>query len=191
LGSRVESKTGAREFCRVAIEMCRAETGLAETLGRDIPRTWREGLKRRAGVQNVGEFGTTGGFIFIRKEVGEVILGKRGDVTIVCERDGGKVEEVLAGRQKDFLNETEALGEREGEELETVTLRFQKFLAFLLATDGIGDELDREKLGELFEYLKENYRGGRGHNLLRRDIKETFGEKNNDDQTMIFGWGMR
>ena len=61
----------------------------------------------------------------------------------------------------------------------------------MIATDGIADELQIEKIETLHDYFKnkfQNIEESKRNNALKCDLEEFLIEKNNDDKSMIFIW---
>ena len=70
-------------------------------------------------------------------------------------------------------------------------LEFLQSFNFLLATDGIGDELNIvtiEALHNFFINKFEDIESLNRNNILEKDIVQFINEKNNDDKSLVFTW---
>lgn len=195
LGSCPRSHIGAQTLCHVISRCCAnlsADIGGWEFLSENIPRFWRERIKSKAQLDDIRDFSSVCGFLWINTKTCSGVAGRKGDISILVQTDDGSAISVFPQTDKAFLNETECLCGRDDERLELRPLAFNKALAFLIASDGIGDELDAAQYDGLFAYLRGKYAGIKPQHrdsFFKREIKQVFGKKNNDDKTVIFGWG--
>ena len=63
----------------------------------------------------------------------------------------------------------------------------------MVASDGIGDELESSSLDSLFSYLSSTYQQYTPKSRSRRftkEIKETIGKVNHDDKSAIYIWSI-
>ena len=195
LGSCPRSHIGAQTLCHVISRCCAdlsADIGGWEFLSETIPRFWRERIKSKAQVDDIRDFSSVGGFLCVNTKTCSGVAGRKGDISILAQTDDGSAISVFPQTDKAFLNGTECLCGRDDERLELRPLAFKKTFAFLIATDGVGDELDAEQYDGLFAYLKGKYADVKQRHrdsIFKKEIKHVFGKKNNDDKTVIFGWG--
>lgn len=195
LGSCPYSHIGAQTLCHVISRCCAdfaTDIGGWEFLSETIPRFWRERIKSKAQLDDIRDFSSVCGFLYINTKSCAGVAGRKGDISILSQTDDGSAISVFPQTDKEFLNETECLCGRNGERLELRPLAFKKTFAFLIATDGIGDELDAKQYDGLFAYLKGKYavvKPQHRDRFFKREIKQVFGNKNNDDKTVLFGWG--
>ena len=141
---------------------------------------------------NVSDYRTTSSFVFVDMKRRKIISGQLGDGLIAVRADG-KFQSFNAS-EKDFINETECLGSSKDSSYLIRECEYQEDYNFLIATDGIGDELVLDKMDLLFEYLKRKYtriQSSKRNSLLRSEILKTMSNKNNDDKTMIFAWSKK
>mgnify|MGYP003553254221 FL=1 len=97
----------------------------------------------------------------------------------------------LESTSKDFSNETVCLGSGRDENFKLALFEFGHTFDFLIATDGIADEFQTEKIETLHDYFKnkfQNIEESRRNDALKCDLEEFLTEKNNDDKSMIFIW---
>ena len=123
------------------------------------------------------------------KKEKKIIVGQIGDVLVSLRMDG--LFRYLESTSKDFSNETVCLGSGRDENFKLALFEFGHTFDFLIATDGIADELQTEKIETLHDYFKnkfQNIEESRRNDALKCDLEEFLTEKNNDDKSMIFIW---
>jgi len=118
---------------------------------------------------------------------GRLTLGQLGDgVVAALLRDGEVLR--LEPAERDFANETTGLGlARHLSEWRTAQLAVNRVAAVLLATDGVSEELDLDRLDALISWLAselrdlpENQRSRR----LARELQALDGPGRTDDRTL-------
>ena len=154
MGSRPDSDIGARTACRALRQAVRCWPGIASSADpkfflRLVEIIWRLELAPYLPAQCA----TTCLFV-LREPDGHLLLGGLGDgMIIVREGDGGLV--TLGGRTlNDFGNETLALGVPHRLDdwwLETKPPGVGRIV--VLATDGVADDLDPDKLQSFTNWL--------------------------------------
>ena len=138
---------------------------------------------------SIGDYRTTNSFIAVFKKEKKIIVGQIGDVLVSLRMDG--LFRYLESTSKDFSNETVCLGSGRDENFKLALFEFGHTFDFLIATDGIADELQTEKIETLHDYFKnkfQNIEESRRNDALKCDLEEFLNEKNNDDKSMIFIW---
>ena len=84
------------------------------------------------------------------------------------------------------MNETDGLGFKIHQFI-TFDFAFNKDICFLMATDGIGDEIEWNKINEMLYYCKTKF--DYNNNISFEDeIRNVFEKLNYDDKTLIIGW---
>jgi hypothetical protein len=100
----------------------------------------------------------------------------------------------LESTSKDFSNETNCLGDGSNSRFNLALFDFGYAFDFLIATDGIADELLSEKIETLHDYFKHKYQEiepSSRNGALILDLEEFMVEKNNDDKSMVFIWSKK
>jgi len=152
-----------------------------------LPKKWRKIIKFKSG--DVKDYRTTNSFIIVLKQEHKIITGRIGDVLIAIRIDG-KFQQIQS-MEKDFLNETDCLGSGNLESYDVSKYNFVNSYEFLIATDGIGDELNIEKVDTLFDYLLSKYKTiskKKRNIILKKEITLNLNDKNNDDKSLVFVW---
>lgn len=189
LGSSKNSLKGAKVACMTVINVVknfRISTDLT-LLNKRIKEKWLNAIKDEA--DSVNNYRTTNSFIAVYKNEKKIIIGQLGDVLISLRIDGlfRYFESII----KDFSNETDCLGCGRDEKFKLAIYDFGHSFDFLIATDGIGDELLSEKIEALHDYLITKYQNIKETNRresLKKEIVEFINQKNNDDKSLIFVW---
>lgn len=189
LGSSENSLEGAKVVCKIIRHLIKnSDLNIqSRDLSRAIVNKWNAVISRKSGV--IKDYRTTNSFIIVLKGQRKIIIGRLGDVMVSMRIDGVNVP--IASFDKEFINETECLGSDGSQEFEIDFYDFQSSFEFLIATDGIGDELVEDKLDLLFNYLKTKYAAvpkSRRNYLLKREIEQSLNNKNNDDKSIVFAW---
>ena len=189
LGSSKNSLQGAMIACRCVINEIwnfKLSTELSY-LDTKIKENWLNEIKKQADA--ISNYRTTNSFIAVFKKDKKIIVGQLGDVLVSLRIDG--LFRYVESKSKDFLNETDCLGSGRDEKFKLALFEFGHTFDFLIATDGIGDELQTEKIEALHEYFKSKYPNidtSKRNDVLKKEIEEFINEKNNDDKSMVFIW---
>ena len=123
----------------------------------------------------------------IDKTKNNFIACKVGDSLIIVVSDETRL---IIRDSKDFLNETQCIGSQ-NVKFEIKQGAFNKEIGFVLASDGIGDEIDLTKSSELLDYFRNRYSvpdHAESNRQFKKEIIASFGPLNNDDKTIIIGW---
>lgn len=184
LGSSPHSEVGSRLACQSFMDCVRKSRkhGLPLVFS-DISNKWK------ALVTNKGfstdECLTTCSFVLVDTVTNRILEAHVGDSgTILCI-DGTVCD---LREEKDFLNETQPLGRAP---FKVSRWKYEKDFCILMASDGISDELDTEKLPELLDYFREKYEtiaSNRRNILFSSEIRGSLSKKNNDDKSVICVW---
>jgi serine/threonine protein phosphatase PrpC len=189
LGSSNNSHAGAELACRNVINQLQKclDSSEYQSLGHLLPETWYSHVIQLNGP--ISSFRTANSFVAVMKREGKIVTGQLGDVLISLRVDGSS--QLLPSTQKDFSNETECLGSGKPEEYQISIFDFKLSYDFLIATDGIADDLQPDKLDAFHEYLKAKYKqidpSQRNH-ILMHEVENALSPLNNDDKSMIFVW---
>jgi len=189
LGSSKNSLEGAQIACKSVIDEIQNFQLSSELqfLNNKIKEKWKKEIESIS--QNVSDFRTTNSFIAVFKNEKKIIVGQLGDVMVSLRMDG--LFRHLESTSKDFSNETVCLGSGKDENFKLAMFEFGHTFDYLIATDGIADELQTEKIETLHDYFKnkfQNIEASRRNDSLKYDLEEFLNEKNNDDKSMIFIW---
>jgi serine/threonine protein phosphatase PrpC len=187
LGSACKSHIGAQIACDVVVNYFKSQQEISsEIISESILTEWKRRIETKPLEHR--SYLTTNSFVVALKNEMKIIVGRIGDVLVSL-----KIDDILfsiKSSEKDFLNETEALG-CENQAYNIEIFDYKKDVDFLIASDGIGDELVLERMTELFDYFKNKYRkinNKHRHYIFKEEIKNAFYKKNADDKTIIFGW---
>lgn len=189
LGSSVNSLDGARIACECVINVVqnwKIDQELSE-LDLRIRNNWDYIIAQKD--DSYTNYRTTSSFITVFKKDKRIIVGQLGDVLVSIQTDG--LFQHLDSSAKDFLNETECLGSGREQKFKIRMLEFGQSFNFLLATDGIGDELNIitiEALHNFFINKFDNIEKLNRNKILEKDIMQFINEKNDDDKSLVFTW---
>lgn len=187
LGSACKSQIGAQIACDVVVNYFKSNKEInSKKINESILTEWERRIETKSLDRR--SYLTTNSFIIVLKDENKVIVGRIGDVLVSLKIDG--IPFSTQNPEKDFLNETEALGCK-NQRYSIEIFNYKEKVDFLLASDGIGDELLLEKMNQLFDYIKNKYLkiNKRQRNFIfKEEIKNAFYEKNTDDKTIIFAW---
>ncbi|PJE46492.1 MAG: hypothetical protein CUR34_07595 [Sediminibacterium sp.] len=189
LGSSKNSLEGALIACKVVIDEIQNFELSSELqfLNNKIKKKWEKEIESLS--NNVSDFRTTNSFIAVFKKEKKIIVGQIGDVLVSIRMDG--LFRYLESTNKDFSNETVCLGSGRDENFKIALFEFGYTFDFLIATDGIADELQTEKIETLHDYFKvkfQNIEESRRNDVLQLELEEFLNKKNNDDKSMLFIW---
>lgn len=189
LGSSINSLEGASLACKVVGNYFKAPLQTLDPLliKAVIPVEWDKIIRIKTGKRN--DYRTANSFVIILKQERKIIIGRLGDVYLAVRIDGIHIP--LANFEKEFINETKCLGSEFKHEYEILLYSFQNNVDFLLASDGIGDELLSDKIVPLFDYLKTKYSNverKQRNRVLKKEIVQTLNDKNDDDKSLVFAW---
>lgn len=189
LGSSTRSLEGAKMACTSVIEVIKHFQLKSDlpVLNEQIKKHWENEIYKISDAIN--NFRTTNSFVAILKSGKKIIVGQLGDVLVSLRVDG--LFRYLQSTSKDFSNETDCLGSGRNENYNLALFEFGHSFDFLIATDGIGDELITEKIEVLHNYFKnkfQNLEASTRNIVLKNEIEEFLIEKNNDDKSMVFIW---
>lgn len=189
LGSSKNSLEGAIIACLSVIEETRNLQIAYDLANLDskIRAKWIKEIEKKSG--NLSDFRTTNSFVAVYKKDKKIVVGQLGDVLVSLRMDG--LFRYLQSTSKDFSNETDCLGSGRDEKFSLALFEFGHSFDFLIATDGIGDELQTEKIEALHDYFKSKFPiidASRRNDVLKNEIEEFINKKNNDDKSLVFIW---
>lgn len=189
LGSSKKSSEGARIACKIVIDEIQnfQISSDLQILNTRIKTLWEKAIYQIA--DSFDDYRTTSSFVAIFKKQKKIITGRFGDVLISLRIDG--FFQHLKTTEKDFSNETECLGSKNKENYFLSIHDFQHSFDFLIATDGIADELQPEKINSFHDYLKNRFQSIKYNlreQILKNDIENFINKKNNDDKSLIYAW---
>jgi serine/threonine protein phosphatase PrpC len=187
VGSAPMSREGARAACKAVTDMVRksqrASTPLSST---DILRRWKLILDKKG--LDAADCQTTSSFVIVNRGARRISTGHVGDCRIAVKTDGRFFD---IHEEKDFLNETDALGGRKPQAYRMSNMDYHDDFAVMIASDGIGDELEESTLPMLLDYFKDTYSRipARERNYrLSLEVRCALGHKNGDDKSIICLW---
>ncbi|MDR0535346.1 MAG: protein phosphatase 2C domain-containing protein [Puniceicoccales bacterium] len=190
LGSCPKSQAGAQIVCHAVLRCVKEElkTRDWDSLRNKIAREWETRVFSKQG--KLRDYSTTFAFIFVPENGDMIILGRKGDALVALQPGTSQVifDEESA---KEFSNETDALGGMSNSKISILTISHNRNFRFLLATDGVGDELEKDKLARFLDFLQDTYsrQNRKSRNtFLKREILQHFNTRNDDDKTLVFGW---
>ena len=189
LGSSLHSKEGARLACECVIDILKKEVSVIyfNTLSDKITKQWQHLV-----VQNnelINDYRTTNSFVSVFKKEKIIIAGQLGDVMISLRIDG--LFRHFETTQKEFSNETDCLGSGKNERYKIAKYEFGHSFDFLIATDGISDEIEPLKLEAFQNYLNDKFQNIAIDNRnieLQSEIEIIMKDKNNDDKSLLYTW---
>ena len=189
LGSSLNSKDGARLACECVIDILKSENLDIEiyTLSDKITKQWQHLVEQNNGL--IKDYRTTNSFITVFKKEKIILAGQLGDVMISLRIDG--LFRHFEATQKEFSNETDCLGSGKNERYKIAKYEFGHSFDFLIATDGISDEIEPLKLEAFQNYLKDKFQNISLENRnseLQSEIEIIMRDKNNDDKSLLYTW---
>lgn len=192
LGSSLRSNDGARMACECVIDILKNENSEFDfnALSDKITRHWQHLVEQNKGV--IKDFRTTNSFVSVFKKEKIILVGQLGDVMISLRIDG--LFRHFETTQKEFSNETDCLGSGKNERYKIAKYEFGHSFDFLIATDGISDEIEPLKLEAFQNYLKDKFQDVSVENRnieLQSEIENIMKDKNNDDKSLLYTWTNR
>ena len=192
LGSSLHSKDGARLACECVIEILKNENSEFDfnALSDKITKHWQQLVEQNNGV--IKDYRTTNSFVSVFKKEKIILAGQLGDVMISLRIDG--LFRHFETTQKEFSNETDCLGSGKNERYKIAKYEFGHSFDFLIATDGISDEIEPLKLEAFQNYLKDKFQNvsfDKRNIELQSEIENIMEEKNNDDKSLLYTWTNR
>ena len=192
LGSSLHSKDGARLACECVIDILKNENSEVEfnTLSGKITKQWHHLVEQNNGV--IKDYRTTNSFVSVFKKEKIILAGQLGDVMISLRIDG--LFRHFETTQKEFSNETDCLGSGKNERYKIAKYEFGHSFDFLIATDGISDEIEPLKLKAFQNYLKDKFQNvsiNKRNIELQSEIENIMEDKNNDDKSLLYTWTNR
>lgn len=189
LGSSFHSKEGARLVCECVINILKTESSEVDfnTLSNKIIKQWQHLVEQEKGL--IKDYRTTNSFISVFKKEKIIIAGQLGDVMISLRIDG--LFRHFETTQKEFSNETDCLGSGKNEQYKLSKYEFGHSFDFLIATDGISDEIDPSRIEAFQNYLKTKFQDISLENRnseLQSEIENIMKDKNNDDKSLVYTW---
>ena len=160
LGSRSNSRLGARAACKAVCNAARHWPGLAivndpKHVIRLIEILWRLEL----GSNTVGDCATTC-TLALREPDGQMLLAGLGDSVAICRFQDGRIEMKGGRPDSSFGSETLALGmPHQISDWWTHTIAPADGRAILLASDGVSDDLTFERIGGFVDWLLTQFGG--------------------------------
>ena len=189
LGSSRLSKDGAALACECVVDILKkenSETGF-NALSDKITKKWEHLVKQNNGL--IKDYRTTNSFISVFKSEKIILAGQLGDVMISLRIDG--LFRHFETIEKEFSNETDCLGSGNIERYKIEKYEFGHSFDFLIATDGISDEIDPMKLEAFQNYLKNKFQDLTVEfrtSELKSEIETIMQDKNNDDKSLVYSW---
>lgn len=192
LGSSIHSKEGARLACECVIDIMKKKVSEIDfnTLSDKITKQWQHLVEQNNGL--IKDYRTTNSFITVFKKEKIILAGQLGDVMISIRIDG--LFRHFEATQKEFSNETDCLGSGKNERYKIAKYEFGHSFDFLIATDGISDEIEPLKLEAFQNYLKDKFQNISLENRnseLQSEIEIIMRDKNNDDKSLLYTWTNR
>lgn len=192
LGSSIHSKEGARLACECVIDIMKKKVSEIDfnTLSDKITKQWQHLVEQNNGL--IKDYRTTNSFITVFKKEKIILAGQLGDVMISIRIDG--LFRHFEATQKEFSNETDCLGTGKNERYKIAKYEFGHSFDFLIATDGISDEIEPLKLEAFQNYLKDKFQNISLENRnseLQSEIEIIMRDKNNDDKSLLYTWTNR
>jgi len=189
LGSSLHSNDGARLACECVIDILKNENSEVDfnTLSKKITQNWQQLIEQIDGL--IKDYRTTNSFISVFKKEKIILAGQLGDVMISLRIDG--LFRHFETTQKEFSNETDCLGSGKNERYKIAKYEFGHSFDFLIATDGISDEIEPLKLEAFQNYLKEKFQNISIDNRnieLQSEIENIMKDKKNDDKSLLYTW---
>ena len=192
LGSSLRSNDGARLACECVIEILKNENSEVDfnTLSDKITKHWQHLVEQNKGL--IKDYRTTNSFVSVFKKEKIILAGQLGDVMISLRIDG--LFRHFETTQKEFSNETDCLGSGKSVKYKIAKYEFGHSFDFLIATDGISDEIDPLKFEAFQDYLKDKFQNLSIDNRnieLQSEIENIMKDKNNDDKSLLYTWTNR
>ena len=192
LGSSIHSKDGAALACECVVDILKKENSEIgfNTLSDNITKQWQRLVEQNNGL--IKDYRTTNSFISVFKSEKIILVGQLGDVMISLRIDG--LFRHFETAQKEFSNETDCLGSGNFERYKIAKYEFGHSFDFLIATDGISDEIDPFKLEAFQNYLKDKFQDLSvefRNSELKSEIETIIQDKNNDDKSLLYSWTNR
>jgi serine/threonine protein phosphatase PrpC len=189
LGSSLHSDKGAHFACECVIEIMKNENSeiILKNFSDKITKQWQQLVERKDGL--IKDYRTTNSFVSVFKKEKSVVIGQLGDVMISLRIDG--LFRHFETTQKEFSNETDCLGSGRNERYKLARYDFGHSFDFLIATDGISDEIEPSKMEAFQNYLKNRFEFlslENRNNELHSEIETLMKEKNNDDKSLLYAW---
>lgn len=189
LGSSKNSLQGATLACKIVVSEIKKIIKIEDInfLGASILYKWEKSIESK--LDNIKDYRTTNSFVAVLKNNNKIIIGQLGDVFVSIRIDG--LFRYLGSNSKDFLNETCCLGSGRNDNYKITIFDFSHNYDFLIASDGIGDELLEDKNEQLHNFFINKYQNipaTMRNKVLKKEIAEFLNGKNNDDKSLVFGW---
>lgn len=188
LGSSKYGLEGAKVACKAVKDQLEKAKDLENLsiLGDSIISNWSEIIREKTGI--LEDYRAANSFVAIHKSKLKIIIGVLGDVFVSVRVNGDLQFQTQC--DKDFLNETECLGSGNSLRYKMTMLECGEIFDFLIASDGIGDELEIDKISELHDYFISKYnkiQKNRRNMAIKNEITR-FVNKNADDKSLVFVW---
>lgn len=189
LGSSINSKDGARLACECVIDVLMKENSEVDfnTLSDKITKQWQHLVELNNGL--IKDYRSTNSFVSVFKNEKIILAGQLGDVMILLRIDG--LFRHFETTQKEFSNETDCLGSGKNERYKIAKYEYGHSFDFLIATDGISDEIEPLKLEAFQNYLKDKFLNisiDYRNIELQSEIEIIMNDKNNDDKSILYTW---
>jgi hypothetical protein len=189
LGSSLHSNYGARLACECVIDILKKENSEVDfnTLSDKITNQWQHLVELNNGL--IKDYRTTNSFISVFKNEKIIVAGQLGDVMISLRIDG--LFRHFETTKKEFSNETDCLGSGKNERYKIAKYEFGHSFDFLMATDGISDEIEPLKFEAFQNYLKDKFQNmsiDKRNIELQSEIEIIMTDKNNDDKSILYTW---
>lgn len=191
LGSRPNSHVGAKSACVAVRDSSRHWAKSDHAPVTSLLRLIRSLWEVYVAPNNPEECATTCLFALALKS-GRLIVAALGDGLALIRLPDGRIDQII-DRQKAFSNQTQALGTPHT--LSDWSVRDYEFFpsgaATLLATDGIADDLNTDRLSEFTHWLLHEY-GTMPQRVRQRQLSKALlnwpTPKHQDDKTLAVLW---
>lgn len=189
MGSRPLAREGARAATIATRDAwrawCRSSVGAADDLVRLLEVHWR----LRLGSIDPGAAATTC-LLYAEDGHGRALVAQLGDGVVARRSRDGRVH-LHPSRNQAFGGLTHALGCPHSLADWSIVLNepLRPGDAILLATDGVSDDLEPERIGDLISWAVEEIGGqAHAHRLLRAELRNWPVPRHQDDKTLLVMW---
>lgn len=189
LGSSKYSLEGANTACNCVIMALRNFRTNADLslLDYKIRTYWTKEIELK--IDPISNYRTTNSFVAILKKEKKIVVGQLGDVLVSLRIDG--LFRAIGSINKDFSNETSCLGIGREDPFRLTSYNFMHSFDFIIASDGVADELILDRIEDFHDYLKNKFQhiemANRNH-LLKQELSSFLTDKNNDDKSLLYTW---
>jgi serine/threonine protein phosphatase PrpC len=190
LGSRPDTRRGAQAVCKAAAEAARAwapyRQAAPEVLIRLLRILWEIRLAPYAPVNCAATC-----WVVVWMQSGRLVIAGLGDGLALVRRPDGEVT-ALAREGSSFVNQTQSLGQPHRlADWRTMDLMASSGTIVLLATDGVADDLQPERRGDLAHWLATDLGtlpAWDQRRTLRHELQNWPTPGHVDDKTLVVLW---